>query len=63
MDKPGIKTTEFWLSSVAAICGVLMTGGFFADDSVVVRVAGAVATVLASLGYTWSRTVTKGGKK
>jgi hypothetical protein len=61
--KAGIKSTEFWLSLSAVIVGAFMASGIFPADHIAVKVAGIVATVLASLGYTWSRTQAKKGPK
>jgi hypothetical protein len=58
--KPGYATTEFWLSLAAAVSGALVSSGLFATDSTVIKVAGLITTILASLGYTYARTVAKG---
>ena len=57
--KPGIATSEFWLSLVAVILGALAASGLIADGSTAMRVVGLAITVLAALGYTGSRTVVK----
>lgn len=58
--KPGYKSTEFWLSSVAAIVGVVMASGA-TTDSVIMKVAGMATLVLAALGYSVSRGMAKKG--
>lgn len=57
--KPGWKTTEFWLSVIAMVVGLLMTSGFFAVDSIWGKILGLAGTVLASLGYSLSRGLAK----
>ena len=57
--KTGYKTTEFWLSFAAMIVGAALASGVFPTESGAERVLGLAATVLASLGYTASRTMVK----
>ena len=57
--KPGFKTTEFWLTTVAQIVGLLMTSGAFGDESVVMKALGVAAMVLSTLGYSVSRGMAK----
>jgi hypothetical protein len=58
-QKPGYKTTEFWLSFAAMAVGAAIASGVFEIDSGGDRILGLAATVLASLGYTVSRTMVK----
>lgn len=58
---PGFKTTEFWLSLAATILGALMSSGLLADGTTAMRIAGVVAIVLGTLGYTVSRGLAKKG--
>ena len=56
--KPGYKTSEFWLSTIATIVGLVMASGILdtvAETHWSVRVVGGVVAVLAALGYTSSR--------
>jgi hypothetical protein len=70
MVKPGIRTTEFWLSLAALIFGGLALFGVISPDDVepatqaVGQIAGGVITILAIFGYTVSRGLAKrnGGK-
>ena len=65
-QKPGWKTTEFMISSVVALMGLAIAGGFVDPDSgtgTADKIAGAVCGVLAALGYTVSRTVVKKNSK
>lgn len=57
-QKPGWKTTEFWLSKIAMIIGGLLASGLITDDRWL-RAFGIATVILSSLGYTYSRTVVK----
>lgn len=59
--KPGYKTTEFWLALAAKLLGAAYTAGLIGDGSALARVAGLAAVVLASMGYSVSRGLAKGG--
>ena len=56
--KPGWKSTEFILSSLVALLGIAVAGGFInlEDGATTVdKVAGLIASALAALGYSLSR--------
>ncbi len=57
--KPGFKTTEFWLSTIAMLLGVVMASGAVHTGGMVAQIVGGALSVLASLGYTASRTQIK----
>ena len=60
--KPGYKTTEFWLSTLATIVGLVMASGVLegqAEGSWPVKLIGGVVSLLAVLGYTASRAKVK----
>ena len=57
--KPGWKTTEFWLSLAAVICGALVAGDVISETSTIGKAVGAIISVLGALGYTASRTAVK----
>ena len=57
--KPGYKTTEFWLSSLALILGVVLASGAIPEGGIAAQVVGGLLSLLASLGYTASRTSIK----
>lgn len=59
MDKPGFKTSEFWLTLAATVVGMLIASGAFADATAVGKVLAFAASVLGGLGYTWSRASVK----
>ncbi len=57
--KPGFKSSEFWLSTIATVGGILLASGALADGSAAAQITGGILAVLASLGYTASRTSLK----
>lgn len=60
--KPGYKTTEFYLSLVATLAGLIMASGLVTDGSTIGKVIGVVMSVLAQLGYTYHRSQLKKGE-
>jgi len=59
--KPGYKTTEFWLTTVATIVGLVMASDIIPSDGIWPKITGLVVALLSSLGYTVSRGVAKKG--
>jgi len=57
--KAGYKTSEFWLSLAAVIIGAVSSSGLLPAMSKESQIAGIITAVLASLGYTASRTIAK----
>jgi hypothetical protein len=57
--KPGIKTTEFWMTLIVVVLGAIQDSGIITKASISSDI-GTALTVLAALGYTYSRTVVKG---
>lgn len=55
MVKPGFKTTEFWLSLVVTVCGLLTASGVIPTGSVWAQGIGMVMAGVTALGYTGSR--------
>lgn len=59
--KPGVKTSEFWLSIITAIFGIATTCGIFTSAqtgvifAAISQVAGAIITVVPIFGYAISR--------
>ncbi len=53
--KPGWKTSEFILSTLAMILGQLYAGGLIGNSGTVAVIAGMAVTVLGALGYTVTR--------
>lgn len=64
-QKPGWKTSEFWLSMGAIIIGGVMASGVLdslGGDHWAVKVVGIVASILGALGYTATRGFVKVSK-
>lgn len=57
--KSGWRSSEFWLSSVAVLMGVLLSSGLVPDASPWAKLVGVVASILGALGYTVSRSIVK----
>lgn len=57
--KPGYKTTEFWLSTIALALGVIMSSGVIGDGTVAAQIVGGAMSILATLGYTAARAQAK----
>ena len=56
-NKPGYKTTEFWLSAVAMLIGLAYGSGLISEagTSGIEKSVAFVASALAALGYSASR--------
>ena len=61
MQKPGWKTSEFWLSLAAALLGAFVASGVLPAEHAVMKIAGMALTALASMGYAASRGRKKNG--
>jgi len=57
--KPGYKTTEFWLTVVADIVGLVLMSGAVEETGTISRIVGGAVAVLATLGYSAARSKTK----
>jgi hypothetical protein len=60
--KPGYKTTEFWLSSIAVLLGLVMASGAVGSGGLAAQIIGGCLSLLGTLGYTASRTNVKAGQ-
>ena len=58
MEKPGIATTEFWLSIIAMVL-VNLPQAFIENPPQWVTVAGLIGSALIAMGYGVSRALTK----
>lgn len=58
-SKSSFKSTEFWLSAIAVIVGLLLTSGILGDGSTVIKYVGAGSALLVSMGYTAARSRAK----
>ncbi len=59
--KPGYRSTEFWLASIATVLGIVLASGAVPEGGLVGQIIGGVLALLANLGYTASRTQVKKG--
>ena len=63
--KPGWKTTEFWLSIVTAVLGIVVMLGYITPEqsttlgTAISSIVGGVMTVISTIGYALSRAKTK----
>lgn len=57
--KPGYRTSEFWLSLLAIVLGVLLASGFIGDESAAGKGIAFAASALTALGYNISRGMVK----
>lgn len=59
--RSGIRSTEFWLSSITAVLGILIAGGIVDPEggTSTSKIVAFACSALAALGYTISRTVVK----
>ena len=57
--KAGYKTTEFWLTVIATVLGLLFASGIVSDGSQADKILGMASTVLATMGYSISRSIAK----
>lgn len=59
--KPGIKTTEFWITIICQAIGILMTTGIITPDQssalseAAMQLGGIAAMVGSAFGYSMSR--------
>ena len=60
MNKPGYKTTEFWMTILSQLVAIsAMVLGTYDPDSQVLEILGAITSVLSKLGYDVSRAAVK----
>ena len=57
--KPGYKTTEFWMSAVVVILGLVMASGAVGEATMASQIIGGVLAALGTLGYGADRAKTK----
>ena len=58
-QKPGWKTTEYWLSAAATLLGLLVASEAIPEGSPWAKVVAMAISILAALGYTAARSVVK----
>jgi hypothetical protein len=59
MEKPGYKTTEFWLAVVAGALGATIASGGLPSEGPWVQAVALLQTALISMGYTGARLALK----
>ncbi|KPJ59117.1 MAG: hypothetical protein AMJ46_12690 [Latescibacteria bacterium DG_63] len=61
MQKPGWKTSEFWLTTIPVVLGAVAASGILDDTATPWdnKLVGLAISVLAALGYGAMRTVAK----
>lgn len=57
--KPGYRTTEFYLASLAMLVGILLASGLIKDGSQADKIAGYIVAALGTFGYSVSRGLAK----
>lgn len=57
--KPGYKTTEFWLTAVVSLVGILMASGLIQPGSVWDKGIGLAMAALSTMGYATGRSNVK----
>lgn len=66
-EKPGIKSTEFWIATIVAVVGVFAATGTVTPEqadsmsAAIIQAGGLIASVAASFGYSLSRGAAKRG--
>jgi hypothetical protein len=55
VNKPGYKTTEFWMSLAAIAVGAVQASGLVPNEGIWAQVLGTITVALVSLGYTGAR--------
>ncbi len=58
-NKPGYKTTEFWMSMIAIALGAVVASGAIEIDGASAQIVGLVESALVALGYTGARLTLK----
>ena len=63
--KPGWKTTEFWLTALCTLCGLLYASGVVSVEGsdATSKAVALIASVLAAMGYSVSRAKVKADNK
>lgn len=57
-SRPGYRTTEFWITLIVTVAGVLASLNL-PEENVVAKVTAVILSVGAAIGYTWSRGIIK----
>lgn len=62
-SKPGYKTTEFYLTLLASLLGMLWASGLISEGSTADKAIGFVAMAMSQAGYAVSRGLAKAPAK
>ena len=60
--KPGIKTTELWVTILASLYSVLLTLGVIPHSDEVMAMISSIGSMLVAFGYSWGRVFIKTNK-
>ena len=58
-NKPGYKTTEFWMSMMAVALGAVVASGAIEIEGASAQIVGLIEAALVALGYTGARLTLK----
>ncbi len=58
-EKPGWKTSEFWLKLAALLLSVVFASGALTGHDTALQILGIASSMLGALGYTGARTFLK----
>ncbi len=62
MNKPGWKTTEFWMTAIFVVASAAASSGVFGgEDSSTTKFLGLIAAGIAAAGYSVARGMMKRG--
>lgn len=61
--KPGIYSSEWWLSLAVVILGAVMASGLIVEGSWISQLIGALLAAAGAVGYTASRGIVKAAAK
>lgn len=59
MNKPGYRTTEFWLTVAMHFLTLLIASGVFAPESAGAKITALILSALTQLSYNFSRAAVK----
>ena len=57
--KPGVQTTEFWISAAALLFNAMVAAGLLPHGQEISAAINALAAALVAFGYTWARAFMK----
>lgn len=58
-QKPGFKTSEFWLGVASFLTGALMASGMIGDGNAVLQLVGGLCMALSPAAYSVGRGLAK----